>query len=97
MGDGGSVDVVMDEGHRADKGVFVNEYFGEDIEVRGLREGMITKTSIMLGLGETEDELKESMSILRAIDVDILTLGQSLQVMSLKNVKREQASVSVTI
>nr|GEX35614.1 transposase, MuDR, MULE transposase domain protein [Tanacetum cinerariifolium] len=26
MDDGGSVDVEMDEGHRADKGVFVNEY-----------------------------------------------------------------------
>ena len=43
-------------------------------------EGMITKTSIMLGLGETDDELKEAMDDLRAIDVDILTLGQYLQV-----------------
>ncbi|KAL2900765.1 Lipoyl synthase chloroplastic [Bienertia sinuspersici] len=38
--------------------------------------GMITKTSIMLGLGETDDELKEAMADLRAIEVDILTLGQ---------------------
>ncbi|KAJ0491714.1 putative lipoyl synthase [Helianthus annuus] len=43
------------------------------------KEGMITKTSIMLGLGETDDELKEAMNDLRAIDVDILTLGQYLQ------------------
>uniref|UniRef100_A0A7C9CYP7 Lipoyl synthase, chloroplastic n=2 Tax=Opuntia streptacantha TaxID=393608 RepID=A0A7C9CYP7_OPUST len=43
------------------------------------KEGMITKTSIMLGLGETDDELKEAMDDLRAIDVDILTLGQYLQ------------------
>ncbi|XP_074269261.1 lipoyl synthase, chloroplastic-like [Silene latifolia] len=43
------------------------------------KEGMITKTSIMLGLGETDDELKEAMADLRAIDVDILTLGQYLQ------------------
>lgn len=43
-------------------------------------KGMITKTSIMLGLGETDDELKEVMADLRAIDVDILTLGQYLQV-----------------
>ncbi|KDP40462.1 hypothetical protein JCGZ_24461 [Jatropha curcas] len=42
-------------------------------------EGMITKSSIMLGLGETDDELKEAMADLRAIDVDILTLGQYLQ------------------
>ncbi|XP_022138946.1 lipoyl synthase, chloroplastic [Momordica charantia] len=41
--------------------------------------GMITKTSIMLGLGETDDELKEALADLRAIDVDILTLGQYLQ------------------
>lgn len=44
------------------------------------KEGMITKTSIMLGLGETDDELKEALADLRAIDVDILTLGQYLQV-----------------
>ncbi|XP_057971581.1 lipoyl synthase, chloroplastic [Malania oleifera] len=43
------------------------------------KEGMITKTSIMLGLGESDDELKETMADLRAIDVDILTLGQYLQ------------------
>ncbi|KAI8548460.1 hypothetical protein RHMOL_Rhmol07G0275400 [Rhododendron molle] len=43
------------------------------------KEGMITKSSIMLGLGESEDEIKEAMADLRAIDVDILTLGQYLQ------------------
>uniref|UniRef100_A0A161ZHS0 Lipoyl synthase, mitochondrial n=1 Tax=Daucus carota subsp. sativus TaxID=79200 RepID=A0A161ZHS0_DAUCS len=43
------------------------------------KEGMITKTSIMLGLGESDDELKEAMADLRAINVDILTLGQYLQ------------------
>ncbi|KAJ8421539.1 hypothetical protein Cgig2_017995 [Carnegiea gigantea] len=43
------------------------------------KKGMITKTSIMLGLRETDDKLKEAMDDLRAIDVDILTLGQYLQ------------------
>ncbi|KAL6187279.1 hypothetical protein ACLB2K_038679 [Fragaria x ananassa] len=43
------------------------------------KKGLITKTSIMLGLGESDDELKEAMADLRAIDVDILTLGQYLQ------------------
>lgn len=43
------------------------------------KEGMVTKTSIMLGLGETDSEIKEAMSDLRAIDVDILTFGQYLQ------------------
>lgn len=41
---------------------------------------MITKSSIMLGLGESDDDLKEAMTDLRSIDVDILTLGQYLQV-----------------
>lgn len=44
------------------------------------KEGMITKSSIMLGLGESDEEVKEAMADLRAIDVDILTLGQYLQV-----------------
>lgn len=43
------------------------------------KEGMITKSSIMLGLGETDDELKQTMADLRSIGVDILTLGQYLQ------------------
>ena len=34
----------------------------------------------MLGLGETDDEVKEAMAALRAIDVDIMTFGQYLQV-----------------
>lgn len=38
-----------------------------------------TKSSIMLGLGETKNEVIEAMDDLRAIDVDILTLGQYLQ------------------
>lgn len=44
------------------------------------KEGMVTKSSIMLGLGESDEEVKEAMADLRAIDVDILTLGQYLQV-----------------
>lgn len=34
----------------------------------------------MLGLGEKDEEVKEAMADLRAIGVDILTLGQYLQV-----------------
>ncbi len=46
-----------------------------------LKEGGIerTKSGIMLGLGETEDELFEAMDDLCASKVDILTLGQYLQ------------------
>jgi len=43
------------------------------------RGGMRTKSSIMLGLGETHDEVLQSMRDLRAVDCDILTLGQYLR------------------
>ncbi|GMU68206.1 MAG: lipoyl synthase [Steroidobacteraceae bacterium] len=43
------------------------------------RPGVLTKTSLMLGLGETDDEILATMDDLRAIDVDILTLGQYLR------------------
>ncbi|WOL15350.1 lipoyl synthase 1, chloroplastic [Canna indica] len=43
------------------------------------KNGMVTKSSIMLGLGESDEEVKEAMADLRAIGVDILTLGQYLQ------------------
>ncbi len=46
-----------------------------------LKDGGIerTKSGIMLGLGETDEELFEAMDDLRAAKVDILTLGQYLQ------------------
>ena len=43
------------------------------------QNGMITKSGMMLGLGETTDEILEVMSDLRRVKVDILTLGQYLQ------------------
>ena len=39
----------------------------------------ITKSGIMVGLGETEEEVLETMHDLREVDVDILTIGQYLQ------------------
>jgi lipoic acid synthetase len=42
-------------------------------------ERVLTKSSIMLGLGETHDEVLESMQRLRAAGVDFLTLGQYLR------------------
>ena len=39
----------------------------------------ITKTSLMLGLGESEEDLMETLHDLRAIDVDVVTFGQYLQ------------------
>ncbi|MCH4563794.1 MULTISPECIES: lipoyl synthase [Halomonas] len=40
---------------------------------------VITKTSLMLGLGETEEEVLATFDDLRAIGVDIVTLGQYLR------------------
>lgn len=44
-----------------------------------LRPQGVTKSSLMLGLGEHEDEVLQSMRDLRAAGVEILTLGQYLQ------------------
>lgn len=41
-------------------------------------EGMLTKSSIMLGLGETEEEILATAADLRAAGVDIFTMGQYL-------------------
>ncbi|KAL8906170.1 MAG: hypothetical protein Q9207_002203 [Kuettlingeria erythrocarpa] len=46
---------------------------------KGAREGMITKTSVMLGLGETEEQLWEMLRELRKVDVDVVTFGQYMQ------------------
>ena len=41
-------------------------------------DGMLTKSSIMLGLGETEDEILQVAADLREAGVDIFTMGQYL-------------------
>ena len=43
------------------------------------KEGLVTKTSIMLGLGENDEEIKECMRACKEAGVDIFTLGQYLQ------------------
>ena len=40
---------------------------------------VLTKSSLMLGLGETDDEIRQAMDDLRDADVDVLTLGQYLR------------------
>ena len=46
---------------------------------RRLDPDVLTKSGIMVGLGEIMDELKEVMDLLRSWEVDILTIGQYLQ------------------
>ncbi len=48
-------------------------------QVKSIRPDIYTKSSIMLGLGETDEEVRQCMADLRANGVDILTLGQYLQ------------------
>ena len=43
------------------------------------RPGLLTKTGLMLGLGEAEDELMSVLGDLRRIECDVLTLGQYLR------------------
>ncbi|WP_119678391.1 lipoyl synthase [Indioceanicola profundi] len=46
--------------------------------VKELDPSMFTKSGIMVGLGETKEEVQQVMDDLRAADVDFLTIGQYL-------------------
>jgi lipoyl synthase len=46
---------------------------------RAKQAGMVTKSGLMLGLGESNEEVLEVLSDLRAVACDIVTLGQYLQ------------------
>ena len=46
---------------------------------KAYRPDVITKTSLMLGLGERDDEIQACMDDLRQHNIDVLTLGQYLQ------------------
>ena len=47
--------------------------------VKEMNPKILTKSGLMLGLGETRDELLEVLADLRDVDCDLLTLGQYLQ------------------
>jgi lipoic acid synthetase len=48
-------------------------------ESKRINPNVLTKTSLILGLGETDDEIEKTMDDLIANNVDILTLGQYLR------------------
>jgi len=56
-------------------------HYHRSLEVleRAKQRGFTTKTGIMLGLGETTEEVIEVMGDLRAVNCDIFTIGQYLQ------------------
>lgn len=66
---------------RLTKQVRIQAKYDRSLEVlRRLHQGgMRTKSGVMLGLGETRDEVLETMEDLRSVDCQILTLGQYLQ------------------
>ncbi len=59
--------------------------FGYDASLRllawakELRADQVTKSNIIVGMGETEDEVYEAMADLREVGCDVLTIGQYLQ------------------
>jgi lipoic acid synthetase len=56
--------------------------FGQSLDVlrnaKRLRPDLWTKSSLMVGLGETNDEISDAMRQLRMVGVELLTLGQYL-------------------
>ena len=66
---------------RLTKEVRIQAKYDRSLEVlmRSKRAGLRTKSGVMLGLGETDQEVEETMDDLRSVNVDILTLGQYLQ------------------
>jgi lipoyl synthase len=66
---------------RLTKQVRIQAKYDRSLEVlfRLKKGGMRTKSGVMLGLGETHEEVIETMEDLRSVNVDILTLGQYLQ------------------
>lgn len=51
----------------------------ETVKAHSNQKKIITKTSIMLGLGETQDEIRQTLLDLHSAGVDVVTLGQYLR------------------
>tara|TARA_B110000967_G_scaffold22351_1_gene20669 strand:+ start:2934 stop:3788 length:855 start_codon:yes stop_codon:yes gene_type:complete len=71
----------METVRRLTKKVRIQAKYDRSLDVlRYLNEGGIrTKSGIMLGLGETQEEVVETMRDLREVGVSIMTIGQYLQ------------------
>jgi len=72
-----NVETVPSQYHR----VRPQAKFQRSVELlaRAKAAGFVTKTGMMLGIGETDEEIVDTMRELRNASVDILTLGQYLQ------------------
>lgn len=61
--------------------IFGSDHIEEERKADGgsLRQRFITKSSLMLGFGESDDEVKQTLKDLRTANVDCVTIGQYMQ------------------
>ncbi|HLH73017.1 MAG TPA: lipoyl synthase, partial [Chloroflexota bacterium] len=93
-GDAAALQTVMDAGpeilnhnletvERLQRRVRAKAFYERSLEVlqraKAMRPDGRTKSGIMLGLGETREEISETLRDLRAVDCDIVTIGQYLR------------------
>ncbi len=66
---------------RLTKAIRIQAKYNRSLELllRLKQGGMKTKSGLMLGLGESDEEVLETMEDLRSVKVDIMTIGQYLQ------------------
>ncbi|MDQ6725812.1 MAG: lipoyl synthase [Actinomycetota bacterium] len=66
---------------RLQRGVRPSASYARSLAVlaRAAADGLVTKSGLILGMGETEDEVLAAMADLRAVGVSILTVGQYLR------------------
>lgn len=71
----------METVERLTRQVRVQAKYRRSLEVLSIlkKGGMRTKTGLMLGIGETKDEVIRTMHDLREVNCDVITLGQYLQ------------------
>ena len=71
----------METVRRLTKEVRIQAKYDRSLELllRLKKGGMQTKSGIMVGLGESEEEVMETLEDLAAVNVDIITIGQYLQ------------------
>jgi len=71
----------METVRRLTKQVRIQAKYDRSLELlfRLKKGGMKTKSGVMLGLGESEEEVVETLEDLQKVNVDIITLGQYLQ------------------
>lgn len=73
----------METVRRLSKSVRSNSEYDRSLRyleiVKEFDPGTITKSSLMLGLGETREEILQTLDDMRKVDVDIVNLGQYLQ------------------